>query len=215
MDSETGLPIVGAQVSIRKADPVRTDSSGRFEVHSLTAGDAAISIQQIGYLPGQFKIRVNDGGTIEPTFSLDFTGQKLPAVAVQARAELIVGRYSDFETRRKRGIGAFLRWDQLTDEKYGSVGDALRSIRGVRIQCAQETFECFAVMVRSPQCKPVWVIDGMEAGSFHENTPIRDVYGIEVYRGPGELPGEYSGSNAACGVVVLWTKSRPYRSSTP
>jgi hypothetical protein len=48
-------------------------------------------------------------------------------------------------------------------------------------------------------------------GSFHEDTPIRDVYGIEIYRGPSEVPGEFSGSNAMCGVIVMWTKSRPYR----
>ena len=35
--------------------------------------------------------------------------------------------------------------------------------------------------------------------------------GIEIYRGPGEVPGDFGGSNAACGVIVMWTKSRPYR----
>jgi hypothetical protein len=67
-------------------------------------------------------------------------------------------------------------------------------------------------MARAPrQCKPTWWIDGVEVRSFHENTPIRDIYGIEIYRGPGEVPGEFSGSNAACGVIVMWTKSRPFR----
>ena len=42
--------------------------------------------------------------------------------------------------------------------------------------------------------------------SFHENTPISDVYGIEIYRGPGEVPAEFGGSNAACGVIAIWTK---------
>jgi hypothetical protein len=59
------------------------------------------------------------------------------------------------------------------------------------------------------------MIDGTEASSFNENTPIRDIYGIEVYRGAGEVPGEYAGSTAACGVIVVWTKSRPYRSTSP
>jgi hypothetical protein len=215
VDSETGAPVVGAHVTIRRGTPIDTDSLGRFESADLKVGDADLTIQLLGYAPGTFKVRINDAGVVDKVFSLDFTGQRLAAVAVQARAEQIMSRYADFETRRQRGLGAFLRWDQLTDEKYGSVGDALRGIRGVRIRCNQQSYECFAAMVRSPQCKPVWIIDGMEAGSFNENTPIRDVYGIEVYRGPGEIPGEYSGSNAACGVIVMWTKSRPYRSTTP
>jgi hypothetical protein len=108
-------------------------------------------------------------------------------------------------------MGAYLRWDEIAKQGYGSVGDALHGVRGVRIQCNQQTFECFAVMARSPRCQPTWWIDGVEVQSFHENTPIRDVYGIEIYRGPGEIPGEFSGSNAACGVIVMWTKSRPFR----
>jgi outer membrane cobalamin receptor len=66
-------------------------------------------------------------------------------------------------------------------------------------------------MSRDPQCFPTWWVDGTRVASFHENTPIRDVYGIEIYRGPGEVPGEFAGSDAACGVIVIWTKSRPYR----
>jgi outer membrane receptor for ferrienterochelin and colicin len=135
----------------------------------------------------------------------------MPEMAVRARRERLLPRYQDFEQRRERALGAFLRWDELKKRGYGSVGEALRSVRGVRIQCNQETYECFAVMARSPQCQPTWWIDGVEVRSFHESTPIRDVYGIEIYRGPGEIPGDFAGSNAMCGVIVVWTKSRPFR----
>jgi hypothetical protein len=216
VDSETGQPIVAATVTVRKpSKSFTTDSLGRFEARDLPAGDIQLLVQMIGFLPGDYRVRVTDSGEFDKVFSLDFTGHKMAPIAIRARAEQVMSRYSDFEARRQRGMGAFLRWDQLTSEKFSSVGDALRTIKGVRIQCDQETFECQARMTRSPQCRPVWVIDGMEAGSFNENTPIRDIYGIEVYRGAGEIPGEYSGSNAACGVIVVWTKSRPFRSSSP
>jgi hypothetical protein len=217
VDSETGTPIAEASVNIRSgAMTLTTDSAGRFEARNLPGGDARVLIQKLGFLPGDYRVRVPESGEAEKVFSLDFTGQKMAPIAIQARAEQVMARYTDFEARRQRGIGTFLRWDQLTNEKFGSVGDALRSVRGVRIQCKpQETGECYAVMARSQNCRPVWVIDGTEASSFNENTPIRDVYGIEVYRGAGEVPGEYAGSNAACGVIILWTKSRPYRSTSP
>lgn len=216
VDSETGGPVAGASVTIRKANKTfTTDSLGRFEARELASGEIQFLVQMLGFAPADYRVRVSDSGEYDKVFSLDFTGHRMAPIAVRARAEQVMSRYSDFEQRRQRGLGAFLRWDQLTDEKFSSVGDALRTIRGVRIQCHQETFECQAVMARSPQCRPVWVIDGMEAGSFNENTPIRDVYGIEVYRGAGEIPGEYAGSNAACGVIVVWTKSRPFRSSSP
>jgi hypothetical protein len=212
IDSELGDPLPGAVVRIRGApDSLITDTLGRFESIGLRLGEVAVSIELVGYTPGSFKVRLASSAGVDQVFPLDFSGHRLADVVVQARAEKLMSRYLDFETRRQRGLGAYFRWDELKSKGYNSVGDALRTVRGVRIRCNQQTFECFATMVRTPQCQPTWWIDGMEVGSFHENTSIRDIYGIEIYRGPGEIPGEFSGSNAACGVIVLWTKSRPFR----
>jgi len=212
IDSELGHPLPSAIVRIRPGPPpLTTDTLGRFEAQGIPAGKAEVTIQVIGYAQGEFTVRIPASGVVDGVFPLDFTGYRLPELVVQARADLLMPRYLDFEQRRRRALGAYLRWDDLKAQGHSSVGDALRVVRGVRIQCNQQTFECFAVMARTPQCQPTWWIDGVEVQSFHENTPIRDVYGIEIYRGPGEVPGEFSGSNAACGVIVMWTKSRPFR----
>jgi hypothetical protein len=186
---------------------------GLFEARDVPQGDAEITIQVIGYTRGVFYVHFPASGEVERVFALDFTGARLPAVVVEARAEKLERRYVDFEQRRHRRMGTYLRWDELERKGYASVGDALRTVRGVRIRCDQQTFECFAFMVRTPQCQPTWWVDGVEVRSFHENTSIRDVYGIEVYRGAGEVPGEFAGSDAGCGVIVVWTKSRPFRIS--
>lgn len=212
IDSEVGDPLPGAVVSIRGVSATFiTDSLGRFEAIGLPPGEAAVSVEVIGYTPSLFRVRLTGSDKVEQDFALDFSGHRLADVVVQARAERLMPRYLDFEKRRQRGLGAYFRWDELKQGSYNSVGDALRTVRGVRIRCNQQTFECFAAMVRSPNCLPTWWIDGIEVNSFHENTPIRDVYGIEIYRGAGEIPGEFSGSNAGCGVIVMWTKSRPFR----
>ena len=212
LDSELGSPLAGASVQVGPKGPtVRTDSGGYFLAQNVTPGMTSIEIKQIGYEPGVFDVRVPDTGTVKGVFPLDFNGVDLPPVVVQARAEILMPRYIDFERRRHLSMGTFLRWEELHKNGYTSIGDALRTVRGVRMQCDQQRFECFAYMSRTPQCQPTWYVDGMEVHSFHENTPIADVYGIEIYRGPGEVPAEFSGSNAACGVIVVWTKSRPYR----
>ena len=33
-----------------------------------------------------------------------------------------------------------------------------------------------------------------------------DLEAVEVYRSAAELPIEYGGTNAACGVLLLWTR---------
>lgn len=212
IDSELGQAVASATVRIKPGtQPLTTDTLGRFEARGLPAGDAEVTIEALGYQTGVFTVHLVAADTIDGVFPLDFTGYRLAEVTVQARAEQLVPRYLDFERRRRSGQGAYVRWDEIAKKGYGSVGDALHVVRGVRVRCNQETFECFVFMARTPYCQPTWWIDGVQVYSFQENTPIRDIYGIEVYRGPGEVPGEFSGSNAACGVVVIWTKSRPYR----
>ncbi|HEY6108026.1 MAG TPA: carboxypeptidase-like regulatory domain-containing protein [Gemmatimonadales bacterium] len=212
IDSELGQAVAGATVRIKPGPAsLTTDTLGRFEARSLAAGAAEVTIEALGYQQAVFTVRLGAADTVNGVFPLDFTGYRLTEVAVTARAELLVPRYLDFERRRNTGQGAYIRWDEIAKKGYGSVGDALHVVRGVRIRCNQETFECFVFMARTPYCQPTWWIDGVQVYSFQENTPIRDIYGIEVYRGPGEVPGEFGGSNAACGVVVIWTKSRPYR----
>lgn len=214
VDSEMGGPLAGAAVRVGKdTTSVMTDSLGFFHAPNLPRGMTDVRIRLLGYEDGLFRIYIPDSGSVNRQFVLDFNGYMMPEVVVQARAEVLQPRYVDFERRRQRKLGAFLRWDDLKKQGYSSVGDALRTVRGVRIQCDQSRFECLAVMSRTPNCHPTWYVDGVEVHSFHENTPIRDVYGIEVYRGSGEIPAEFTGSDAGCGVIVVWTKSRPFRVS--
>jgi len=211
VDEETGDPVGDALVRVAGRAPLNADSLGRFLLTDLPAGELEVAVQALGYSSLSVRVHLQAGQALEQVFSLAFTGDRLPEVVVQARADRLAPRYSDFERRRARGMGAYFRWEEIKRRGFGSVGDALRTVRGVRIRCDQAAFECHAVMARTPQCFPAWWIDGMQVRSFHENTPIRDIYGIEVYRGPGEIPADFGGSTAACGVIVIWTKSRPYR----
>jgi hypothetical protein len=36
--------------------------------------------------------------------------------------------------------------------------------------------------------------------------PVGAIQGVEIYRGAAEVPGEFSGTDASCGVIVIWTK---------
>lgn len=213
MDDETGEVIVGATIRIKGvAEILNSDSTGRFVASGLSLGEVEVTVAALGYSGLKVKLFLQSAAkALERTFSLAFTGDKLPDVVVRVRAERLAPSYVDFERRRDRGLGAYYRWDEILARGFNSVGDALRTVRGVRIECNQQTFECLARMSRTPNCEPTWWIDGMNVRSFTENTSIRDIYGMEVYRGPGEVPGEFAGSNAGCGVIALWTKSRPYR----
>ena len=211
VDDETGQPVLFATIRIAGRAPLMSDSMGRFQLLNLDEGKLDIAIQAIGFLPRSFLVTLVAGQSLDRTFGLSFSGVKLGDLEVKARADRLAPRYSEFERRRGLGMGTYFRWDQIKDRGFHTVGDALRTARGVRITCDQARFECYAAMSRTPGCHPTWWIDGVQVRSFHENTPIRDVYGIEIYRGPGEIPADFGGSTGGCGVIVMWTKSRPYR----
>ena len=212
IDSELGEPVPGAIVRIRPGgSPITADSSGQFSAADLKPGEIEVAVQALGFESRSWKFTVQAGQAVDRSFPLDFTGDKLPEVVVTARANKLVPRYADFERRRERGIGAFLRWDDIKKKNFNTVGDAARSVRGVKQVCDQQEFECNIRMARTPNCTPKWYVDGVMVSTFHESTPIRDVYGLELYRGPSELPAEFSGSDGGCGVMVVWSKSKPYR----
>jgi hypothetical protein len=61
------------------------------------------------------------------------------------------------------------------------------------------------------QCNPDYIVDEQVNNSFGPGIAIRDIEAIEVYTGPSDVPGEFAGRNAGCGVIVIWTKSGPGR----
>jgi hypothetical protein len=212
IDSELGDPVPGAVVRIKPGgSPLTADSLGQFSVAELKPGEIEVAVQALGFEPRSWKFTVQAGQAVDRSFSLDFTGEKLPEVVVTARANKLVPRYADFERRRERGIGAFMRWDDIKKKNFNTLGDAARSVRGVKLVCDQAEFECNIRMARTPNCTPRWYVDGVQVTTFHESTPVRDIYGLELYRGPSELPAEFSGSDGGCGVLAVWSKSKPYR----
>jgi hypothetical protein len=65
-----------------------------------------------------------------------------------------------------------------------------------------------------PACYLTVYVDGVRVWSRSQDPPpdvdqIRamGIEGIEVYRGPAELPSQYQGTGNACGAVLFWTRT--------
>jgi len=208
VDDETGDPITGAIVKIKGLPDTTTGAAGRVELTGLKAKSWQVEFRALGYEPRMETIYLTEGQVLSMRFGLSFTGDKLPDVVVTERRSKLSPRYADFHRRMTSNLGFYVTWETIKQKGYANLGETLRGVRGVYVNCA--ITDCKISMSRSRGCVPTFWLDGIEGGSFASAVPIRDVYGIEVYRGAGETPGEYAGSGG-CGVIVIWTKSKPYR----
>lgn len=196
-----------------------TDSTGRFLVVNLPAGMVRLVIRAPAHAPAQLAVTLAAGDDVQRTIQLDSavvgdSARTLPAVSVSASApEVTSYRLLDFERRRRTGQGQYLSDEQIRASGAANLSDATRGMRGVTLHCGGSAFRgCRIQMARAPMnCEPEYVVDGRVDNMFGPVTPIRDIVGLEVYTGPSDVPGEFAGTNAGCGVVVMWTRSGPPR----
>ena len=203
-------PVPGAVVQLdTTAWRTVADSQGRFELDSVDAGTYLLHIRAVGYDEGAWRVRLHPDQVTTHAFALAQQVVELPGVAVKGRLPLSARRYVDFERRRQSASGAFLTQEDIERVNPATLVDILVTVRGVQQICLVN--DCVAKMVRSPPgCYPQYYLDGIESTAyFARHTPPKDVKGIEIYRGSSEIPGEFGGSNSACGVIAIWTKSSP------
>jgi len=209
--SDTSTAIRGAQIILGSDDRhVLTDSSGHYLLGPIPAGVHHVVVRALGFRPVAFSVTLHDGLQSLEDVELDVVPgvQELAPVAIAAPSAKVSYRLVDFERRRQTGRGHYLDDIQIRQSGASRLSDLLRGMRGVTEHCAGTG--CTIQMVRArPGCDPDYVVDGRPDNMFGSSTPIRDIVAIEVYTGPSDVPGEFAGKSAGCGVVVIWTRSGP------
>lgn len=215
LDAVSGAPLIGATVAATTTGAsVQTDSAGRYRIDGLKVGIHRFLVSATGYSRGSLTLAFAQREVMERDLMLDPVGlalspedsakvQTLPTVPVTAPVSA-GRRFDDFERRRATGRGQYLTRTQLEEGLYGSLQDAMRPMRGIRFSCAGSF--CSVQMARAPMgCSPDYVVDERVDNTFGPLVPVRDIYAVEVYTGASDVPGEFAGTNAGCGVVVIWT----------
>jgi hypothetical protein len=124
-------------------------------------------------------------------------------------------RYADFEHRRLTGRGQYMSGEELQRMGARRLQDVMQTFRGVLVECGGGS-GCFIRMTRAPmRCLPEYIVDERLDNEFGPAVPVPDIQALEVYTGPADVPGEFAGRNAGCGLIVIWTKSGPPRAKRP
>ncbi|MBC7896949.1 MAG: hypothetical protein H7066_16140, partial [Cytophagaceae bacterium] len=228
--------LAGAEV--RVADSLRGASSGdgRFLLGGLSGGPLRFTIRAVGFSPYNASIRLSEGDTADVEVIVRPTdATRLPEVEVTESAP--ASAIPEFEERRKDGFGTFVTRAQLDTFGGATVTEVLRR-KANRIQYVRHSLGGFALASQNQSmsvmamertggslkncampkaCYFEVFLDGVilyspTAGGL---PPQVDQFravgleGIEVYRGGAQTPSRYSGSSAACGTILLWTRRAP------
>ena len=229
VDKATGNPVAGATVvSLIDGKSQRTDSAGTYRLEKLPSGIIRVLVRADGFPAKGVIVALGPGEVVDQRIELDSTAaaaappppqntgattgrfQALPTVTVEATPSL-GPRYASFERRRKTGVGQFVVRADIEKGGFNNLQDVLRTLRGVTMDCAN-SHTCGVRMARAPmRCLPEYIVDDTSDPNFGPTVAVRDIEAIEVYTGPADVPGEYAGRNAGCGVIVIWTRSGPSR----
>jgi hypothetical protein len=113
--------------------------------------------------------------------------------------------------REKRGHGAFLDRAAIESRMAIRTLDIFRQVRGFNV-AVNPKGEPYLVNTRG-YCPPLLFLDGIQMYTVDGRVDPSDfvhpeeVDAIEAYAGLGTIPPQYNTTGAACGVVLIWTKS--------
>jgi hypothetical protein len=218
IDRATTAPVVGANiVLLPKGEAVTTDSAGRYRFAPQDTGTYRIVVRALPYAPTEANVVVRPATDVEKNFALDSATARAQTLGpVSVNADRPDYRLADFERRRKTGRGFYLDDGQIRRSTASNLQDLTHGMRGVDLRCGGGPGGCRIYMLRAPMgCEPEYVIDNQVDNTFGPGTPIRDIVALEVYTGPADVPGEFAGRNAGCGVIVIWTRSGPPKPLKP
>jgi hypothetical protein len=212
-NSTTSEPLAQAQVILTRSSggdtTATTDSTGRHVFGRLPAGSYVIRATWKELVSPPATLQLADRERLEVEFAVGPRPEatQLPELAVEAERgprPLMRG----FDERREKADGQFLTREDLAHRTGVTLGELLRSLRGIRVSCRGGT--CVPYMQRAPQgCAPVFLLDDIEVEPMIAvRTISQDIEGVEVYQGLSQLPLELAGDRhqVRCGMIVVWTR---------
>jgi hypothetical protein len=217
-DADRSVAVVSVDVALVADDRIiavtTTDSLGTFVLRGRDPGRYRVIARRLGYAESTHEIEALAApDTIRIELAMTARPVEVPEVSLVVRDPYLVS--NGFYERRKAGSGDFLTGEEIRRRNTASILDILRSMRNVKIQRIDWKSE---VYVAGAGCLPQIVMDGVTVryGGRRANNvqPLEDlvvgmhVEGIEVYRGGSGAPTAFVGPNAACGVILIWTRHR-------
>jgi hypothetical protein len=225
-----GHGVGGAIVSLPSLDrSARTNYLGEFRIDGVPAGRQTVSIRYLGFTPFSDTVGIVAGQIVEREFVLTQAPVMLDSQRVVGKSGMDEPHVSEFEERRKLGIGYFIDTEQLRKVDGGRplmnyLSGTIPRLRTYRPRPKDDPTAWYlggghgAVSFRGgggSSCPIAIYIDGVAfyvPGVTVGDVPdisawTADEYSaVEYYSSAASVPSRYATTQAGCGVLLLWRR---------
>lgn len=216
-DAEGGGSIPGAAVRVLGADAgTLTDQRGEFSLTDVSAGTLAVEFSALGYVTRTDTVRVMPGRVTNVRVGLSADPVRLDPIEVSVERRELALQDIGYYNREAEGFGEFIDRETIEQRAPVQMSDLFRRIVGAEVRSgADGPFQRFVILRggRSDGCFPRVLLDGIvvhpggdEAAAIDDLIDPEAVSGVEVYPSSTGVPMQYSGTDASCGVILIWTR---------
>jgi hypothetical protein len=217
MDKTSNDPIPEAMVEVlnangRSVQRTRSDRDGFFVFELREPGEYKLRTARVGYQTVTSEgVQVESRQTVQVEIHIATGEIALEPLRVTARTQpprSVWLEREGFYDRERGGFGLFLTPYELSQRVAVQTSELFRGVPGLTLIPVGGSRYRIATTRSGSNCAPKMLVDGSPVADSDVDNMIQpqDVAGIEIYRGPSEVPGRWMGYRSSCGLIVIWTK---------
>lgn len=222
MEAGTGTPVMSGWVMLLDtayavAASAVTTGEGAFRIQAPRPGSYYVLTEVLGYEPiidGILDLEEEGSISIELYIKPKPVQMDSMIVAVE-RAQIFQHlEQSGFNERMSGGFGHFITPEEIRRRNPSYYADLFRNTPGITLtgggsfQGTQIHFR--NASIRGGTCTPPVYVDGAQVitdmGGLEAAVDLHQIAAIEVYTRASSVPSQWGGTNAGCGVVLIWTR---------
>jgi hypothetical protein len=207
--------MASAQAFLSGSEAVSTtDSTGRFRLTNLPLGTQTIEVRRLGWIPARLTVELRRNELNLAQVRMTDRAVLLSAVRVKGRA--LFHDRTGFEQRMQSGLGYYMTRMAIDARNASTFSEILRGAPGVRIvstadgqmvEMSRAAWSSIAV-----PCRATYWVDGVRwpaamSDNIDNLLQPSEIEAVEVYSGPAQTPGQFSGFGVECGTIVVWSRT--------